>query len=415
MRDWVKIKTNVNFVVGGGQSPIVKCLLHSENDEEFFKKQMIVGIKNSCITESERLLIVQERIQKIVEWRKILDKKFEGREKEKKLCILSLGHLIAAHYSGKAQSYAAIEYTLIKLANAMSERKPIIFTFCFGGYKNYTSPAYPEVDWAELFNMNYLISYLYPLIKGYEYGVEIEYESEEVSIQFNNVPQAQTNQYTRSFKELIEYYVDEVKRKYGINLVMRLVIARDLYENGESELYRLMDEKKAIYREAFESLADEEKEKWIQRAESNFMWKNGVINYGEKTDEEKYEIYKEARITNEAFLDADYILRESWFENPYRVPLTGTWGIMPSAQPIDGWLHIKSTANSKVDCWIGTGFLEAVIKDGITKYNQTILSKSQLEMLGNNIYYVLNSEAKLKKISKNFDKVPLYNREDWKR
>lgn len=407
MKDWVEIDTSTTFASDKGQSPVVKCLLHDSTDSEYFKKQISMNLKNAVIDDA----ILEEKVNKIIEWRNMLHNKFGNQKVQKEFCIRSLGHLIAARYSGKAQSYDAIGYTLNKLSNTMIDKKPITFTFCFGGYKSHTSPAHPQVDWAELFNMNYLVSYLYPIIETYEYGVIIEYESEEVSIQFNNVPQEMTDKYTDSFKKLVDYYVNAVNQKYGLSLSIKLTIARELYNVDISELYRLIDEKKPIYYDLFEQLSDKEKEKWIQRAKTNFMLEGGIKKYGKLTDMEKYDIYKEARITNEAFLDADYILRESWFENPYRIPLTGTWGIMPSAQPIDGWLHIKSTASSKVDCWIGTGFLEKISKNGTIKYNQTILSKSQIQALGEKIYYIPNDDFMLKSVSMNFDKIPIYDKE----
>ena len=406
MKEWIKINTKSDFTTYREQSPIVKCLLCDREDTAFFRSQLKVGFKEN--NEGE----LEERLKKIIEWRKLLSEKLDANQELRDLCVYSLGHLIAARYSGKAQSLDAIGYTLNKLSNAMADEKPIIFTFCFGGYKSHTSPSHPEVDWAELFNLNYLVSYLYPLIRKYKYGVEIEYESEEVSIQFNNVPQKKTDRYTVSFSKLIEYYKNKLNEKYGIDIPIRLVVARDLYKGGVAELYRLIDTKKEEYRKIFESLPDSEQNKWIMRAKSNYMWEDGIIKYGEVSDDEKYEIYKEARITNEAFLDADYILREGWFENPYRIPLTGTWGTMPSAQPIDGWLHIKSTEYSKVDCWIGTGFLEAKVKDDKVQYRQTILSKKQMESLADRIQYIENDDEILKRVSENFNKVPIFCREE---
>ena len=401
VNDLVEIKTNTNFVTGKGQSPIVKCLLYDEDDIDLFRKYLSSGYCQN----------VENEVENIIKWRNMLEDKFGNRKEQYELCVLTLGHLISAKYSGKAQSFDAIEYTLDKLSNAMSRLKPITFTFCFGGYKSHTSPAHPEVDWAELFNLNYLVSYLYPIIMGYKYGVELEYESEEVSIQFNNVPQELTNKYTTSFYKLIEYYKNKLYQKYNINLPIKLTIARDLYKNGVEELYKLIEQKKEDYRRIFEDLSESEKNKWISRAKSNYMW-NGIIKHDECSDKEKYDIYKEARITNEAFLDADYILREDWFEDPYRIPLTGTWGTMPSAQPIDGWLHIKSTANSKVDCWIGTGALEEVYINGKLQYRQSILSKKQLDAVKFRIQYIDVKDKKLEEISSNFHKIPIVKRKN---
>lgn len=222
MKDWVNVNTNTKFTIGRGESPIVKCLLSDKENFAFFKNQLQVGYKN--LDEDQ----IEERLKKVIEWRKLLNEKLGAKQDLRDLCIHSLGHLISAHYSGRAQSFDAIGYTLNKLLNAMVDEKPIIFTFCFGGYKNHTSPSHPEVDWAELFNINYLVSYLYPLIKEYKFGVVIEYESEEVSIQFNNVPQEKTDKYTISFLKLIEYYKNQLNKKYGISIPISLVVARDL-------------------------------------------------------------------------------------------------------------------------------------------------------------------------------------------
>jgi hypothetical protein len=288
---------------------------------------------------------------------------------------------------------------------------PLVFTFCFGGYKCHTSSAHPEVDWAELFHLNYLVSYLYPIIKAYQYGVEVEYESEEVSIQFNNVPQERTDKYTRSFSQLLNYYTNKAQSQYGLRLVLRLILARDLYGEGVNKLYELMEQKKPKYRQTFDELSEDVKAKWIQRAASNYMWDSGTASYDNLSESERYAIIKEARINNEAFLEADYDLRGSWFEYKYRIPLTGTWGRMPSAQPIDGWLHLKSTSASLVDCWIGTGFLETMNNNGSAKYHETILSRSQIPA-ADKVTFLTNTDGELRQISTNFDKLPVFEGKD---
>ena len=409
MSTWVNVRTNTHFAEPRGQSPLLKCLLRPAVDTDLFRRILSRGIPaNQPPEEIKR--IIDEKIARVMEWRAILDNNFAARQEDRTFCLLSLGHLLSAHYSGKAQSLSAVGWTLERLTNAIADRKPIIFTFCFGGYKCHTSPSHPEVDWAELFNLNYLVSYLYPIIKGYQYGVEIEYESEEVSIQFNNVPQEQTNKYTASFKKLLEYYTSISSSEYGLHLAPRLVIARDLYSEGVDKLYELMEQKKPFYREAFEKLPQGDKDKWIKRAASNYMWDRGIVSHGDLSTLGQYQIIKEARIANEAFLDADYVLRQSWLEHKYRVPIVGTWGRMPSAQPIDGWIHLKSTAASLVDFWIGTGFLEAISKDGITCYRETILSKAQIEAYETRISYLDNTDEELKYISANFDKLPVFSR-----
>jgi hypothetical protein len=408
MSNRVNIQTSTHFQPSGNQSPLIDCLLRTRADTELFKRLLTCGMPPD-LSPTQKNRIVAEKLGKIAQWRVMLDDKFAGRPEDRQFCLLALGQLISARYSGKAQSLGAIEWTLIRLSNAIADRKPLIFTFCFGGYKSHNSPSYPEVDWAELFNLNHFVSYLYPIIKAYPYGVEIEYESEEVSITFNNVPQEQTDKYTASFRKLLEYYAAEALAKYGLPLTLRLVMARDLYAGGVAKLYELIEQKKPHYGEVFEELSPAEREKWIQRAAANYLWEGGIISHGGLSKSERAQIIKEARISNEAFLDADYVLRANYFEHKYRIPFVGTWGRMPSAQPVDGWLHLKSTAASVVDFWIGTGFLET-IKD--KEYRETILSKSQIEQLGNNMIYLDNTDDELNQISKNFHHLPTFTKEN---
>lgn len=111
---------------------------------------------------------------------------------------------------------------------------------------------------------------------------------------------------------------------------------------------------------------------------------------------------KQARITNEAFLDADYQLRADWFEQPNRIAICGTWGRMPSASPTDLMLHIKSTASSLTDFWIGTGVLNGTHED--------ILSKTQFDAATAQIEYI-DVDSDLTQISENFARIPVMNAE----
>ena len=66
--------------------------------------------------------------------------------------------------------------------------------------------------------MKYMVTYLWPIISTYKYGVEFEYESEEISIQFNNVPQETTDRYTKTFKSLLNYFCDKIYQMNGVKL-----------------------------------------------------------------------------------------------------------------------------------------------------------------------------------------------------
>ena len=403
------IKKQHSFTDPNKQAPLIRSLFPGSRSmiENHVRKSL-----SGTGTPQEQQEAYTARLERIMHWQKILDEKFANWPADRTFCLQSLGRLMAAKFSGHAQSFGALEWTLERLINCIADHKPITFTFCFGGYKNHRSPAYPQVDWAEIFHLNFIISYLWPIIDEYKHGVILEYESEEISIQYNNVPQEQTDQYTASFQKLLALYHKKFKALHpNVNLTFKFSLARDFYTNDDA-LYALIEKKRPDYEKIFTGLSAAEKAKWLQRAESNFMWEQGTIPYQRATlsNAEQQAILRNARISNEAFLEADYILRQSYFEDPYRIPIVGTWGCMPSAQPVDGWIHIKSTRLSLVDFWIGTGCL-VYTQDAngkVLSIGETILSDSQRIKLAPVLQNEKHTELRLTDISSNFSTILRY-------
>ena len=107
-----------------------------------------------------------------------------------------LKRLFLKKYSKKAQYDAAKELTEERVDNILKSNLPFLFCFCFGGYKHFWSPTYPEPDWAEIFSIKFLMEYILPIAKVYNHGVNLEFESEEVAISnMNNVPQDDLDKY----------------------------------------------------------------------------------------------------------------------------------------------------------------------------------------------------------------------------
>ena len=101
---------------------------------------------------------------------------------------------------------------------------------------------------------------------------------------------------------------------------------------------------------------------------------------------EKEKLYKQSRIFNEAFLDADYEVRgNDFFEKETNIPLLFSFGLGPGGE---AWLHIGSSKSSMTDFWAGTGILEIRENGQIV---ERILSRNQFE----------NIQEKLTKVSVN--------------
>jgi len=375
------------------KSAIIKCL-ENETNIELYKKW--IAKEYNTIIEDDKVIT---RLNLILELKERLDK--VQSEKNKQQILNYLSRLLSAKFSGSKQSDTIILLTLEKLVYAFENKKPIIFIFGFGGYKNYNPPLFPEVDFSELFHMKYMTEFLWPIITTYQYGVTFEYESEEISIQFNNVPQESTDRYTRSFRNLLEYFINKVERVNNVKLDYKLIMARDLYNSND--LYIKMKEYYPAMLEEFNKLSSVEKEVWLKRARTNYLTK-GTEDFTTINKEELDNKILEARINNECFLAADYELRVDFWERPNAISLFGTWGKTPCASPTDGGLHLKSTKSSNTDFWIGTGIFKVDNDNNILQ--ELILSHNQYEEVKNGIKHLKSNNEELKLVSNNFNSFP---------
>ena len=309
--------------------------------------------------------------------------------------------IIARLFSRKFRKYAIsddVKTNLTeKIRNIVQNDLPITFIPSFGGYKHWWSPTYPQVDWAEVFNMKFMLKYLAPIFNSYKSApVSIEYESEEVILsELNNVPQSGLDEYTRTFRLLTKHFNELLEGKTRIDLTL----ARDLYD--VNKLHEIIDETYAMHEAAFDCYEPEDQQRRLKKVETNFLLK-GVKDYSGYSDEEKQKLYRRSRILNETFLDADLVLRPNFFEGESSVPLLFSFGLGPGGE---AWLHIGSCSTSMVDFWAGMGILEYwPVED---KFVQRIISRTQYEELKDQLVEVA-VESPIAHVSENFSKIYVY-------
>ena len=157
---------------------------------------------------------------------------------------------------------------------------------------------------------------------------------------------------------------------------MKLSLAREQYKDYNFDKQKLLariEEMIPEYTKRFESYEPEDQARRIQKAKTNFKI-NGVVDYSNLTGDEKNELYKNSRILNESFLDADYEVRgNDFFEKENNIPLLFSFGLGPGGE---AWLHIGSSKSSMTDFWAGTGILE-IRENG--QIIERILSRTQFE------------------------------------
>lgn len=306
-----------------------------------------------------------------------------------------LNRLFSRKWSRKAQFEDAKRFTEEKVDTILNNDYNFLFCFCFGGYKHFWTPTYPEPDWAEVFTIKYLMEYILPIAETQNKRTTLEFESEEVALTYmNNTPQEDMDKYNLIFRKLINFI--NGKNNYPIDL--DLVLARDFYDRDE--LLKKMYEYLPEVQERFNSLSDSEKEVRLRRAETNIMW-DGKEDLTNISAEERKKIIYESRTLNESFLDIDYELRgKEYFEQENLIPLLGSFGLGAGGE---AWLHLASNKSSMVDFWSGMGILE--IRDD--KIIEKTISKKQFDQIKDKLVKInLNNE--LSSISSNYSWIYVY-------
>ena len=317
------------------------------------------------------------------------------------------GTMVDRLFSKKFRKYAIDEsvrtYVSEKLDNILKNKLPLNFIPSFGGYKHWWCPTYPSIDWAEIFNMKFMIEYLAPIFTNYKDNkTTIEYESEEIILsELNNVPQSGLDEYTKTFRKACEFFNGLLNGKAEL----KLSLAREQYENynfNKQKLLKRIDEMLPEYTERFENYTQDDRQRRIQKARTNFKL-NGVVDYSGLSEVEKEELFKKSRILNEAFLDADFEVRgNDFFEKENNIPLLFSFGLGPGGE---AWLHIGSSHSSMTDFWAGTGILE-LREDG--RIIERILSRTQYENIKDELVDV-EVDSKISSICKNLSYIKVYN------
>lgn len=159
-----------------------------------------------------------------------------------------------------------------KLNDIVNNKLPLTFVPSFGGYKHWWSPTYPTIDWAEIFNMKFMLEYLAPIYSDYtDNSVTIEYESEEVILsELNNVPQSGLDEYTKTFRDALSFFNQKLQND---NITLKLSLAREQYKDygfDKKKLLNRINEMLPEYAERFDSYEDDDKARRLKKGSKQF-------------------------------------------------------------------------------------------------------------------------------------------------
>jgi hypothetical protein len=278
-----------------------------------------------------------------------------------------------------------------KIQNAVQANLPIEFSIPFGGYKNYRILTFPEAEWAEVFNIRFMIRYLLPITKVYEYGVILTYSyNSQIMHRVSNMPLIKQKAYEDTITNLINYFNEQCPK----NLILKTQKINDLYpskQDWENEWNKLYERNRTEWESIYELPLREKK---LKSARHNVIL-NGERNLVNLTKEEL-----EAEYLNSAMMcDAiDCLTKRREFNKfSHRIQVIFVRGPKPA-------IHLGVCEGSTMDFWVGIGILEIRANKILPK----ILSFDQFESIKSNIE-ILELTNKFTVISNNFNKVLILN------
>jgi hypothetical protein len=260
-----------------------------------------------------------------------------------------------------------------KVALSIKEEKPLYFVILFGGYKHFWNPSYPEVDWAELFNLTFMVEYLSPLLKAHQPGVILDYGSEDVVMTtMDNYPSKDLDSYAESFEKLIKFY----SRSFPKNCLVNYVRTGKKYnsEKLKEKIKKKLPEKK----EAWEKLPNQEKEKRLHRSCRSVMW-HGEEDWSNLSKDDKAIKIVESKLIEDTFYEVEEEFLGDYFTGDNHIPIVLSWGL--TDENVLHWLTLGSTYSSCVDFWIGRGILE----DRGSRFVPRVVSKEQYQRIKNRL------------------------------
>lgn len=264
-----------------------------------------------------------------------------------------LGRVLSKKFRKLKIDQDTIDFIKESIHLAVSENKPLSIGCVHGGTKLWKSEEYPEVDWAELFNIIYYTKWMRFIAEVYKPGVLLEYFSMDVvQERLNNLPRKETDQYSESFKRIITW----VKQYLPENIYITYRRYGDAYKDLSEYDIDLENTMEIVRKELHGKLP-------ILTDQQKYATELNVRPTKEQLEDplwrEKNEIM---HLSVERTKAMDNYLNDKTF-----IPVCPT--------PWPGVLVTGSTKNSIAKFWVGVGAL----KQSGASYSEIILTPKQLQ------------------------------------
>jgi len=240
---------------------------------------------------------------------------------------------------------------------ALSNNTPVKIFFAQGSYKLWRVASAPEPNWAEFFNIAYLLSYLAPIAAAYKPGLSLTYYFLTILPEVhNNITTSEVTTYAQSFAALLHEFSPYLPKN------MQVVLEKDVDTYEREDYIRLLDIAKLSADKQFYTWPVTKQEDYFRRARLNIKW-SGKQDLTSLTEVEQQRFMDRA-VLYEYAATQDILMKDKQSR-----------GVILSTFSREDSIGIGSTSTSVVKHWVGVGVLER----GQTGYHTRILSPVQYE------------------------------------
>ena len=171
-----------------------------------------------------------------------------------------------------------------KIALSINQNKPITLVLGVGGFKNFRIDSAPHIDWAEVFQMDFLLKSLYEISEIYKPGLHLEYSGDaEALVLIDNIKQEWVKTYNNEFDKLVA--IVNTKLPYNIKITTKNFLDFYTLDFLQEELDRKINKVNLQDPKIIEFINTK-----IDRAENNFCV-DGKIDYGTVGDEKRKNLF----------------------------------------------------------------------------------------------------------------------------
>lgn len=306
---------------------------------------------------------------------------------EEDVVSFALKKLLSKKFRKWKLSSECIERTQKALEIQVKKNEPIRVIFFQGGYKLWRFPTSPMVDWAEFFNVAYVLNYIAPLARAYKPGVKLIYYCHTLLMEtHDNLTTEEIQAYMNSFSFLQKRFQEYLPK----NIEVSILKDSDIY--SRDEYFKALEVGKVKAEQDIKTWTQERLKDFHRMATLNIKWK-GKEDWSKLSEKQKQEKIHQAALYEQAAVNNLPKVMEI-------VKADNNILLFTKVSPI--FIGIGSTYASIAKYWVGTGVLE--------KHNDAylprILTPSQYEKVKAIQHETLPVDLNL---GENFKTIDLYS------